>query len=418
MSNLFTWQVHGDGKTLKPGEVVEPDERLTWPRTAEIGAQHVIAMFGATFLVPILTGFDPSTTLFFTAMSTALFLLINKNVLPSYLGSSFGFIAPITAVTTANKGIAVASFGILVTGLLLALIGVLVHFAGAKWIDIIMPPVVNGAIVAIIGFNLAPSVWNNFKVAPDTAIVTLVAVLLVAVLFKGLIGRLNILIGVIIGYAYACIRGQVDFSAIGDAAWVGLPTFHLPQVDFTILPMFVPVVLVLVAENVGHVKSVSQMTGRDYDDQIGTALFGGGSGTTTYGENIGVMAATKVYSTAAYWCAAGFALLLSLCPKFGAIINTIPAGVLGGVTTLLYGMIGMVGIRIWVENKVNFDKPLNIMVAAITMIIAIGQFAFAFNGISFNGIAIGTIVILVAYHGLKAIGKATGTIAKDDPDIL
>ncbi len=130
------------------------------------------------------------------------------------------------------------------------------------------------------------------------------------------------------------------------------------------------------------------------------------------------MAATKVYSTAAYWCAAGFALLLSLCPKFGAIINTIPAGVLGGVTTLLYGMIGMIGIRIWVENKVNFDKPLNIMVAAITMIIAIGQFAFAFSGISFNGIAIGTIVILVAYHGLKAIGKATGTIAKDDPDIL
>ena len=375
MSNLFTWQVHGDGKTLKPGEVVEPDERLTWPRTAEIGAQHVIAMFGATFLVPILTGFDPSTTLFFTAMSTALFLLINKNVLPSYLGSSFGFIAPIAAVASAHKGLAVASFGIMVTGILLALIGVLVHYAGAKWIDIIMPPVVNGAIVAIIGFNLAPSVWNNFKVAPDTAIVTLVAVLLVAVLFKGLLGRLNILIGVIIGYAYACFRGQVDFSAIGKAAWIGLPEFRLPQVDFTILPMFIPVVLVLVAENVGHVKSVSQMTGRDYDDQIGTALFADGLGTTIAG--------------------------------FG-----------GGSGTTMYGMIGMVGIRIWVENKVNFDKPLNIMVAAITMIIAIGQFAFAFNGISFNGIAIGTIVVLVAYHGLKAIGKATGTIAKDDPDIL
>ena len=272
IAGLFTWKLHGDGKTLKPGEVVEPDERLTWPRTAEIGAQHVIAMFGATFLVPILTGFDPSTTLFFTAMSTALFLLINKNMLPSYLGSSFGFIAPIAAVASAHKGLAVASFGIMVTGILLALIGVLVHYAGAKWIDIIMPPVVNGAIVAIIGFNLAPSVWNNFKVAPDTAIVTLVAVLLVAVLFKGLLGRLNILIGVIIGYAYACFRGQVDFSAIGKAAWVGLPEFRLPQVDFTILPMFIPVVLVLVAENVGHVKSVSQMTGRDYDDQIGTAL--------------------------------------------------------------------------------------------------------------------------------------------------
>ena len=397
MSNIFQWQLHGDGKTLAPGEVVEPDERLTWVRTAGIGAQHVIAMFGATFLVPILTGFDPSTTLFFTAMSTALFLLINRNVLPSYLGSSFGFIAPITAVSTANKGIAVASFGIMVTGILLALVGVLVHYAGSKWIDIIMPPVVNGAIVAIIGFNLAPSVWTNFQV--------------------------------IIGYVYACIRGQVDFSAIGDAAWIGFPKFHLPQADFSILPMFIPVVLVLVAENVGHVKSVAQMTGRDYDNQIGTALmadglgttlagFGGGSGTTTYGENIGVMAATKVYSTAAYWCAAAFALILSLCPKFGAVINTIPAGVLGGVTTLLYGMIGMIGIRIWVENKVNFDKPLNIMVAAITMIIAIGQFAFTVGGISFNGIAIGTIVILVAYHGLKAIGKATGTIAKDDPDIL
>ena len=428
IANLFTWKLHGDGKTLAPGEVVEPDERLTWGRTAGIGAQHVIAMFGATFLVPILTHFDPSTTLFFTAMSTMLFLLINRNVLPSYLGSSFGFIAPVTAVASANKGVAVASFGIMATGVLLALVGVAVHYAGARWIDVIMPPVVNGAIVAIIGFNLAPSVWSNFQAAPDTAVVTLVAVLLVAVLFRGLLGRLNILIGVIIGYAYACVRGQVDFSAIGKAAWVGLPHFHTPQVDFSILPMFLPVVLVLVAENVGHVKSVAQMTGRDYDDRMGTALladglgttlagFGGGSGTTTYGENIGVMAATKVYSTAAYWCAAGFALLLSLCPKFGAVINTIPSGVLGGVTTLLYGMIGMIGVRIWVENRVDFDKPLNVMTAAIVMIIGIADFTFAVSGVQFNGIAIGTIVVLVAYHGLKAIGKATGTIDADGPAV-
>ena len=428
MKNLFSWAIHGDGKTLHPGEVVEPDERLTWGRTAGIGAQHVVAMFGATFLVPILTGFDPSTTLFFTAMSTALFLLINKNVLPSYLGSSFGFIAPIAAVTTANKGLAVASFGIMVTGLLLALIGLLVHFAGSKWIDVVMPPVVNGAIVAIIGFNLAPSVWNNFQLAPDTALVTLVAVLVISVLFKGLLGRLNILLGVIVGYIYACFRGQVDFSAVNEAAWIGLPKFHLPQVDFSILPMFIPVVLVLIAENVGHVKSAAQLTGRDYDDKMGTALFadglgtaiagfGGGSGTTTYGENIGVMASTKVYSTAAYWFASGFALLLSLCPKFGAIINTIPAGVLGGVTTLLYGMIGMMGVRIWVDNHVNFDKSLNVMTAAIVMIIGIADFTFAIQGVQFNGIAIGTIAVLVAYHGLKAIGKATGTIEKDDPDI-
>lgn len=423
MNNMFTWKLHGDGKTIQPGEVIAPDERLTWGRTAGIGAQHVIAMFGATFLVPILTGFDPSTTLFFTAMSTALFLLINQNKLPSYLGSSFGFIAPIAAVATAHKGLAVASFGIMITGVALALVGVLVHYAGAKWIEIIMPPVINGAIVAIIGFNLAPTVWTNFQKAPDTAIVTLVAVLIIAVLFKGLLGRLNILLGVLVGYAYACVRGQVKFSAVEQAAWIGLPQFRMPQVDFSIILMFLPVVLVLIAENVGHVKSVAQMTGRDYDDQIGTALmadglgtaiagFGGGSGTTTYGENIGVMAATKVYSTAAYWCAAGFALILSLCPKFGAVINTIPGGVLGGVTTLLYGMIGMMGVRIWVDNHVDFDQPLNVMTAAVTMIVGIADFSFAISGVQFNGIAIGTIAVLVMYHGLKAIGQATGVIPR------
>lgn len=425
MSFSMGWKLHGDGKTLAPGEVVEPDERLTWPRTAGIGAQHVVAMFGSTFLVPILTGFDPSTTLFFTAFSTALFLLINKNKLPSYLGSSFGFIAPIAAVTTAHKDLAVASFGIMVTGALLLLIGVIVHYAGSRWIDMIMPPMVTGAIVSIIGFNLAPSAWKNFNSAPLTALVTLVAVMLISVLFKGLIGRLNILLGVLVGYVFAITQGEVDFTAVKEAAWVGLPHFQLPQADMSVLAMFIPVVLVLVAENIGHVKSVSLMTGRDYDDQIGTALIsdglgtlfaglGGGSGTTTYAENIGVMAATKVYSTAAYWCAAFFAFLLSLCPKFGAVINTIPAGVLGGVTTMLYGMIGMLGIRIWVENKVDFGKSVNMTVGAIVMIVGIADFTFAVAGISFNGIAIGSVATLVIYHGLKAIGRWRGTVDGDD----
>ena len=425
MSFSMGWKLHGDGKTLAPGEVVEPDERLTWPRTAGIGAQHVVAMFGSTFLVPILTGFDPSTTLFFTAFSTALFLLINKNKLPSYLGSSFGFIAPIAAVTSAHKGLAVASFGIMVTGALLLLIGVIVHYAGSRWIDMVMPPMVTGAIVSIIGFNLAPSAWNNFSSAPVTALVTLVAVMLISVLFKGLIGRLNILLGVLVGYVFAITQGEVDFTAVEKAAWIGLPKFHTPQADMSVLAMFIPVVLVLVAENIGHVKSVSLMTGRDYDDQIGTALIsdglgtffaglGGGSGTTTYAENIGVMAATKVYSTAAYWCAAFFAFLLSLCPKFGAVINTIPAGVLGGVTTMLYGMIGMLGIRIWVENKVDFGKSVNMTVGAIVMIVGIADFTFAVAGISFNGIAIGSVATLVMYHGFKAIGRWRGTVDGDD----
>lgn len=425
MKNIFSWQLHGDGKHLGPGEVVAPWERLSWARTASVGAQHVIAMFGATFLVPILTGFDPSVTLFFTAFSTVLFLLINKNVLPSYLGSSFGFIAPVTAVVSAHKGLAVASFGILSTGLVLALVGLIVHFAGSRWIDIIMPPVVTGAIVAIIGFNLAPAAWNNFKQAPDTAVVTLVAVLLIPVLLRGMLGRLNILLGVLVGYFYAVARGQVNFKAVEQAAWIGLPAFHTPKVDFSVLAMFIPVVLVLIAENIGHVKSVALMTGKNYDDQIGTALFadglgtvfagfGGGSGTTTYAENIGVMAATKVYSTAAYWCAAGFAFILSLCPKFGALINTIPVGVLGGVTTLLYGMIGMLGVRIWVENHVDFSSNVNLSVAAVTMVIGIADFSFAINGIGFNGIAIGSVLCLVVYHLMAGLGRLTGTVLPEE----
>lgn len=425
MKNIFSWQLHGDGKHLGPGEVVAPWERLSWARTASVGAQHVIAMFGATFLVPILTGFDPSVTLFFTAFSTVLFLLINKNVLPSYLGSSFGFIAPVTAVVSAHKGLAVASFGILSTGLVLALVGLIVHFAGSRWIDIIMPPVVTGAIVAIIGFNLAPAAWNNFKQAPDTAVVTLVAVLLIPVLLRGMLGRLNILLGVLVGYFYAVARGQVNFKAVEQAAWIGLPAFHTPKVDFSVLAMFIPVVLVLIAENIGHVKSVALMTGKNYDDQIGTALFadglgtmfagfGGGSGTTTYAENIGVMAATKVYSTAAYWCAAGFAFILSLCPKFGALINTIPVGVLGGVTTLLYGMIGMLGVRIWVENHVDFSSNVNLSVAAVTMVIGIADFSFAINGIGFNGIAIGSVLCLVVYHFMAGLGRLTGTVLPEE----
>ncbi|MDO5694173.1 MAG: solute carrier family 23 protein [Aeriscardovia aeriphila] len=425
MKNIFSWQLHGDGKHLGPGEVVAPWERLSWARTASVGAQHVIAMFGATFLVPILTGFDPSVTLFFTAFSTVLFLLINKNVLPSYLGSSFGFIAPVTAVVSAHKGLAVASFGILSTGLVLALVGLIVHFAGSRWIDIVMPPVVTGAIVAIIGFNLAPAAWNNFKQAPDTAVVTLVAVLIIPVLLRGMLGRLNILLGVLVGYFYAVARGQVNFKAVEQAAWIGLPAFHTPKVDFSVLAMFIPVVLVLIAENIGHVKSVALMTGKNYDDQIGTALFadglgtvfagfGGGSGTTTYAENIGVMAATKVYSTAAYWCAAGFAFILSLCPKFGALINTIPVGVLGGVTTLLYGMIGMLGVRIWVENHVDFSSNVNLSVAAVTMVIGIADFSFAINGIGFNGIAIGSVLCLVVYHLMAGLGRLTGTVLPEE----
>jgi uracil-xanthine permease len=413
------WKIHGDGRRVEPGAVVSTDERLSWPRTIGIGMQHVVAMFGATFLVPLLTGFSPATTLFFSAIGTIGFLLITRNRLPSYLGSSFAFIAPITAAT-ASGGQSVAVGGILVTGVVLALIGVVVHFAGPRWIDVTMPPIVTGTIVALIGLNLAPAAWNNFQQAPVTAVVTLAAIILITVLFKGIIGRLAILLGVIVGYVVATIRSEVDFTPVADAKWIGFPEFVTPTFDVSVLGLFVPVVLVLVAENVGHVKSVAAMTGKNLDDLTGRALFadglattfagiGGGSGTTTYAENIGVMAATRVYSTAAYWVAGATALLLSMSPKFGALIATIPAGVLGGATTMLYGMIGILGARIWVQSKVDFSDPVNLTTAAVPLIIGIANFTWVVGDVTFEGIALGTASALVIYHLMRNIARWRGT---------
>ena len=423
------WTVHGDGYHIAPGEVVKPSERLAWPATIGIGMQHVVAMFGATFLVPLITGFPPSTTLFFSAIGTLLFLVITRGRVPSYLGSSFALIAPITAAT-ASHGMGSALGGVMAVGALLALVGVIVHFAGARWINRVMPPTVTGAIVALIGLNLAPAAWGNVQLAPVTAIVTIASIILVTVLFRGLIGRLSILVGVLVGYLTAVIRGEVDFSAINDAAWLGLPTFHTPTWEPSVLAMFLPVVVVLIAENIGHVKSVSAMTGDDLDDVTGRALFadglstlfagaGGGSGTTTYAENIGVMAATRVYSTAAYMVAGLFALTLSMVPKFGAIIATIPPGVLGGAATVLYGMIGMLGVRIWVQNRVDFSDPVNLNTAAIALVVGIANFTWVIGGttvdgqttggVVFNGIALGSFGAIAIYHVMRGLSRWRGT---------
>jgi uracil-xanthine permease len=416
------WTLHGDGKTVDPTEIVAPEERLTWPRTIGLGGQHVVAMFGATFLVPIITGFPPSTTLLFSGIGTLLFLLITKNRLPSYLGSSFAFLAPIAAAQEVG-GMPLALSGIVVVGALLAVVGLVVNLAGTRWIDALLPPVVSGAIVALIGFNLAPAARDNFAKSPGIALVTLVAVVLSAVLFRGLLGRLSIFVGVVVGYVAAVVAGAVDFSGVADQPWVGLPTFTAPAFDLGQLPIylgFLPVVLALIAENVGHVKGVGQLTKRNLDPLTGRALLadglstviaglGGGSATTTYGENIGVMSATRVFSTAAYWIAGVVAILLGLSPKIGAVIFTIPPGVLGGVTTALYGLIGVIGIRIWVENKVDFSRPKNQLTAGIALIMGIADFTLALGGASFGGIILGTVAAIVVFHLMSAIGRLRGT---------
>lgn len=395
-------------------DVVAPDERLSWPRTLGIGAQHVVAMFGATFLVPVLTGFPPATTLLFSGVGTILFLLITGNRLPSYLGSSFAVIAPVTAAVTA-QGTGSALGGLIAVGLLLILIGGVVHVIGTRWLDLVLPPVVTGAIVALIGFNLAPAAKTNFEQGPLVGLVTLVLLVGALAFFKGLIGRLAIFLAVVIGYLLALALGEVDTSGIAQAAWIGLPEFQTPTFSLAVLPLFLPAVIALVAENIGHVKSVGQMTGTDLDPLMGKALAadgvatvlagaGGGSATTTYAENIGVMAATRIYSTAAYWVAAVVAIVLSLCPKVGATISAIPPGVLGGATIVLYGLVGVLGIRIWLTNQVDFSKPVNQMTAAIPLIIGIADFTWQAGSLTFTGISLGAIAALVVYHGMTGLG--------------
>lgn len=420
---VLSWQLHGDGRRVRPGEIVRPEERLTWPRTVGVGAQHVVAMFGATFLVPVITGFPPTTTLLFSGIGTLLFLTITGNRLPSYLGSSFAFIAPITAAK-AEQGTGSALLGLVVTGALLAGVGAVVMWRGKAWIDALMPPVVSGTVVALIGLNLAPAAQANFVKQPWVASLTLLCVIVTSVLVKGLLGRLSIFVGVAIGYMVAALAGQVDFSPVEQASWVGVPEFAFPAfadpAAWGLLPAFLPVVLVLIAENVGHVRGVAQMTDPAVNDLTGRALLAdgaatmlagsfGGSGTTTYGENIGVMAATRIYSTAAYWVAGLAAIGLGMSPKVGAVVNSIPAGVIGGVTTALYGLIAVIGFKIWVDNKVDFARPVNQFTAAVALIIAVADYTLSYGSMTFNGIALGTVAAIVIYHLMTALGRWRGT---------
>ena len=413
---MLKWKLHGNGKTIKPGEVVGINERLTWPRTIGFGLQHIAAMFGATFLVPIITGFPPTTTLFFSGVGTLLFILITQNKLPSYLGSSFAFLAPVAAAKT-EGGIPAALGGIVAAGVLLALVGFIAKSAGTKWIENFMPPIVTGTIVMVIGLNLAGAAKNDFVAGPVLGLITLLSIGFIGAFFKGFIGRISIIGGLIIGYVVAALMGDVDFSGVTNAAWVGLPTFTTPTFSTSAIVLFLPVVLVLIAENIGHVKAVAAMTGKSLDDQVGNALIadgaattlaglGGGSGTTTYAENIGVMAASRVYSTLAYIIAGVGAILLALSPKFGAVLAATPAGVKGGVTVALFGMIGVLGARIWIDAKVDFADPTNLYIAASALIIGISDLSWTSGKFAFSGIINATLMAVVGYQVFARIAKA------------
>jgi putative pyrimidine permease RutG len=419
MSNLFSWRE----VAATEGRVVAPDERLPWLQTGAMGVQHVIAMFGATVLAPILMGFNPNIAILMSGIGTLIFFLVTGGKVPSYLGSSFAFIGVVIAATGyAGKGpnpnIAVALGGIVACGVIYILIGALVQAIGTGWIERFMPPVVTGAVVAVIGLNLASVPIKNMAASNFDSwmqAVTFLCVGLVAVFTRGMMQRLLILIGLILATAvYALLTNlfgmgkPVDLSGIANAAWFGMPTFTVPVFTTNAMLLIAPVAIILVAENLGHLKAVTAMTGRNLDPYIGRAFIGdgiatvvsgaaGGTGVTTYAENIGVMAATRIYSTAVFVVAALIALVLGFSPKFGALIQAIPLPVMGGVSIVVFGLIAIAGAKIWVDNKVDFSQNKNLIVAAITLIIGTGDFTLKFGQFALGGIGTATFGAIILY---------------------
>ena len=419
---FMNWRTKS-AEVLQQGGVIGPDERLPWPQTAVMGVQHVIAMFGATVLAPILMGFDPNVAILMSGVGTLIFFLVTGGKVPSYLGSSFAFIGVVIAATGyagqgPNANIAVALGGIIACGLVYTLIGALVQAIGTGWIERFMPPVVTGSVVAVIGLNLAGIPIKNMAASNFDSwmqVVTFVSVGLVAVLTRGMVQRLLILVGLIVAsIIYAVLTNglglgkPMDLSALANAAWFGLPNFAAPVFEANAMLLIAPVAIILVAENLGHIKAVTAMTGQDLDRYMGRAFIGdgvatmvsgaaGGTGVTTYAENIGVMAATKIYSTAVFLLAGVFALVLGFSPKFGALIQTIPLPVMGGVSIVVFGLIAVAGAKIWVDNKVDFSQNKNLIVAAITLILGTGDFTLKFGQFALGGIGTATFGAILLY---------------------
>jgi putative pyrimidine permease RutG len=409
---------------------VGPNERVPWPQTTVLGLQHVIAMFGATVLGPLLMGFDPNVAILMNGVATLIFFVVVGGHVPSFLGSSFSFVSVVIAATAyagqgMNADIAVALGGIIVCGAVYMAIGLAVMAVGSDWVERLMPPVVTGSVVAVIGLNLAPIPVKTMAPTEFDAwieAVTFVSIGLVAVFTRGMTRRLLVLAGLTVAtIIYAVLANglgwgkPIDLGLIEKAAWLGMPNFSSPAFDARAIVLIAPVALILVAENLGHLKAVGAMTGQSMNPYIGRAFVGdalatmisgsvGGTGVTTYAENIGVMAATRVYSTAVFVVAGLFAMVLGFSPKFGALIHTIPLPVMGGASIVVFGLITIAGARIWIDNKVDFLDSRNMLVGGITLVIGTADFTLKFGGFVMGGIGTATFGAILL-HGLLAKGK-------------
>ncbi len=374
-------------------QVIGVDERISTARAIPLGIQHMMSMFGSTVLVPALTGLNPNVAIMCSGIGTICYLLVTRNKIPSYLGSSFAFISPILAATAATGNLHTALSGVIVAGLVFLVVAGIIKLAGTEWLDRLLPPVLVAAVMIVIGVGLSAtavkmalnSSTESFQsVGAAVAAITLFA----AVVFSsmgGLFGTIPVLLAIIVGYLVACLLGLVDLAPVVSAAWIGLPPIQTPTFDLGAVALIAPVALVVVIEHIGHLLAVGEIVGKDYrpmlprslaGDGIATVISGflGGPPTTTYAENIGVMSVTRVYSTQVFWYAAGFALVVGgFCPKLAAFINSIPTPVMGGVSLLLFGLIASNGLRMLVSNQVNFDENRNLMIASVVIIVGVGM---------------------------------------------
>jgi len=378
-----------------------------------LGLQHTVAMFGATVLVPLLTGLDPSVALVSAGAGTLLFHLITGGRVPVFLGSSFAFIAPMVAASKAGFSIAAIGGGIAAAGLIYALMALVVTAIGSERVRRVFPPVVTGPVIVVIGLTLAPVAIDMATKGWLLAIVTLAAAIVAAVFFHGLFKMLPILVGVGVGYVVALATGAVDLTPVREAAWVGLPAFTWARFELGAVFLIAPVAFVTVMEHIGDILTNGRVVGQDFfkkpglhrtllGDGAATALAGliGGPANTTYSENTGVLAVTKVYDPAILRIAAVFAILLGFSPKLAALLQTLPVGVLGGVSILLFGMIASVGIRTLSEAQIDFTHSRNMIVVALVLVLGLG-----------GAVAdLGTITVAGAEVPLQASGMALAAL--------
>jgi putative pyrimidine permease RutG len=407
-------------------DLVYPEERLPWPQTILMGLQHVMAMFGATVLVPIILGFNPNTVIFFSGIGTLIFIAVTNRRIPSYLGSSFAFLGSVLAIQGGPRGDHSLAFGgIIIAGAIYFLIGVVVHLSGINVIRFLMPPVVTGTVVAVIGIALAGAAWNNYKTELVTATVTVLAAAIASVYLRGFPRLLPVLIGVVVGSlvagidqmaggacAAAAAGCHVNTAGIGSASWLGTPSFTFPTFSTKSFSLFWFIPIVLVAENTGHVLAISGIMKRDLSGMLGRTFMGdglatmvgglfGGAGETTYAENIGVMGVTRVFSIWVFIVAAVFAILLGFIPKFGALVLSIPTSVLGGIELYLFGLIAVIGGKIWVDARIDFSRRANLAVVAIPLILAAGNADLKIGDFEINNLGLGALSAIILWQILR-----------------